>query len=579
MWVISVFSVAAFFQPNMYTVAIRHTMLVVLMPWLVQLRMQQKDMQAAMQRERAQEEQRAFWWQANRPPVPHIVPFVHVAMSVDAESYDAKYPPPLLYKEMLFDDASSPMPTSERDVRYRVVGRSPKRYVPPFAIDHFGLQQRTWRPLDSDTSKPDFEIPIEVDVTGMMRYSVFKTIQQSLTMYTRMGFTERDLEDVQDFLFRYPLRIMIIMQVISFAQMSLTALAFKNDISFFRGRSDYTGLSSRSLATDTLQEIIIFLYLYDYDDISRIVLFQIGMSSLISAWKCARVARLGVYWARFLPWVSYGRGVGENQDEKDTEEIDARGMRYLTWVLYPISLCWGMYNLYHYSYKSWWSWFISSMADFAYTFGFINMLPQIFINYRLQSVAHMPWRVLMYKFFNTFIDDVFAFFIMSDHMTQKHRFMTLRDDVVFFVFLYQRHIYKVDHSRADEYGFVYADGDPKQTDDSASSSPKPAPLPPSVERSEVQADENPGQANGSPSSPAAPGPEQPPAAPDEAATAAAHGRDGGDGCHREGRGDEAAAEAGDATTKNEDEAAASAGDATTKDEAEREEEECSGGVH
>merc|ERR1712232_1323801 len=135
------------------------------------------------------------------------------------------------------------------------------------------------------------------------------------------------------------------------------------------------------------------------------------------------------------------------------------GMKYLMWFSYPVSACWGIYNVYNYTYRSWWSWLVSSLADFAYTFGFINMMPQIFINYKLKSVAHMPWRVLGYKFFNTFIDDVFAFFIMSDYMTKKHRYMTLRDDIVFFIFLYQRHIYKVDPTRPDEFGYVYADAD------------------------------------------------------------------------------------------------------------------------
>ena len=54
---------------------------------------------------------------------------------------------------------------------------------------------------------------------------------------------------------------------------------------------------------------------------------------------------------------------------------------------------------------------------------FINMTPQIFINYKLKSVAHMPWRVLAYKAFNTFIDDVFAFVLMKEHMSAKHRWM------------------------------------------------------------------------------------------------------------------------------------------------------------
>jgi len=29
---------------------------------------------------------------------------------------------------------------------------------------------------------------------------------------------------------------------------------------------------------------------------------------------------------------------------------------------------------------------------------------QLFINYKLKSVAHLPWRVLAYKAFNTFVD-------------------------------------------------------------------------------------------------------------------------------------------------------------------------------
>ena len=30
-------------------------------------------------------------------------------------------------------------------------------------------------------------------------------------------------------------------------------------------------------------------------------------------------------------------------------------------------------------------------------FGFIAMTPQLYINYRLKSVAHLPWKAFMYK--------------------------------------------------------------------------------------------------------------------------------------------------------------------------------------
>ena len=77
------------------------------------------------------------------------------------------------------------------------------------------------------------------------------------------------------------------------------------------------------------------------------------------------------------------------------------------------------------------------------------MTPQLFINYRLKSVAHLPWKFFMYKALNTFIDDLFAFIIK---MPTLHRMSCFRDDIVFAVFLYQRYVYRVDMSRVNEYG-------------------------------------------------------------------------------------------------------------------------------
>ena len=51
----------------------------------------------------------------------------------------------------------------------------------------------------------------------------------------------------------------------------------------------------------------------------------------------------------------------------------------------------------YYPHTSWYSWVLSSLADAVYLLGFIGMCPQLYINYKLKSVAHMPWRVLAYK--------------------------------------------------------------------------------------------------------------------------------------------------------------------------------------
>ena len=52
------------------------------------------------------------------------------------------------------------------------------------------------------------------------------------------------------------------------------------------------------------------------------------------------------------------------------------------------------------------------------------MTPQLFINYKLKSVAHMPWKTFMYKALNTFVDDLFAFIIK---MPTMHRVACFRD--------------------------------------------------------------------------------------------------------------------------------------------------------
>jgi hypothetical protein len=60
-----------------------------------------------------------------------------------------------------------------------------------------------------------------------------------------------------------------------------------------------------------------------------------------------------------------------------------------------------------------------------------------------------PWKAMVYKSLNTFIDDLFAFVIK---MPVMHRIACFRDDLIFFIYLYQKWAYRVDHSRMNEFG-------------------------------------------------------------------------------------------------------------------------------
>jgi hypothetical protein len=76
--------------------------------------------------------------------------------------------------------------------------------------------------------------------------------------------------------------------------------------------------------------------------------------------------------------------------------------------------------------------------------GFIKMTPQLYINYKLKSVDHLPWKTLVYRFIETIIDDFYVFMVTTP-LLQK--VMVFREDIIFLLYIYQRIIYKTDPKR------------------------------------------------------------------------------------------------------------------------------------
>jgi len=155
----------------------------------------------------------------------------------------------------------------------------------------------------------------------------------------------------------------------------------------------------------------------------------------------------GVFWGAFgweFMWEEK-----EGYKGSKTKEYDEIATSHLMYITMPLVTGYGMYSLLHQKHKGWYSWILNTLVGFIYMFGFVMMTPQLFINYKLQSVAHLNWRTLTYKSINTFIDDLFAFVIKMPIM---HRLACLRDDVIFFIFCYQRYKYRTDYTRVNEFG-------------------------------------------------------------------------------------------------------------------------------
>uniref|UniRef100_A0A1W7RAS7 Cleft lip and palate transmembrane protein 1 n=1 Tax=Hadrurus spadix TaxID=141984 RepID=A0A1W7RAS7_9SCOR len=238
--------------------------------------------------------------------------------------------------------------------------------------------------------------------------------------------------------------------VISLVHSVFEFLAFKNDIQFWNNRKSLEGLSVRSVFFNVFQSVVVLLYVLD-NDTNMMVRISVFVGLIIEIWKIHKVLNIEIKREQkilgLIPKIKFSdKG---SYVHSSTKVYDLMAFRYLSWVLFPLIGCYAVYSLLYLEHKGWYSWVLSMLYGFLLTFGFIMMTPQLFINYKLKSVAHLPWRMLTYKFLNTFIDDIFAFVIK---MPTMYRLGCFRDDIVFFIFLYQRWIYRVDPKRVNEFG-------------------------------------------------------------------------------------------------------------------------------
>ena len=371
--------------------------------------------------------------------VTHIRPRLSVFVVGSPPTFPRSQPPP----DITIHPVHAPKELAQRG--YRVA------YRPLVAVDEFTITRREYAVMDPDPARADPTMTVNVRPLNIGLFRMMSQMVHSMDMMqNNFGMSESDLDELKEMFTGQDWRYLALTFGVSILHSWFAFLAFKNDIGFWKQKSNLEGLSVRTQWTSFVCQLIIFANLMDRGQSSWIIVGEMGVSVCIEGWKVTKfLARDGVF-HRLL-------GVGakaldKSQMQKDTELYDKRAMRFLSYLLYPVVLAYGGYSLFYHPQRSWRSWVLRTLANGVYMFGFIAMTPQLYINYRLKSVAHLPWKAFMYKAFNTFIDDVFAFAIA---MPTIHRLACLRDDLVFFVYLYQRWLYPVDKKRVNEFGRAY----------------------------------------------------------------------------------------------------------------------------
>jgi hypothetical protein len=307
------------------------------------------------------------------------------------------------------------------------VDRARARYRPVLYTDQLGLTKE--KLVQVNRTNEVLPLSVVVGSMSLARWQFNAHMEQTLALQRQLGASDKDIDDMRHMLTETEPTLLAVTVLVSVVHIALDVLAFKSDINFWQGAKSTRGLSVKSLATDLACQVIIAAYLHE-QSASLLLLGPSAVGVLVQLWKVSRAYRIG--------------GAGA-----ETEASDSLATRALVLVLAPLVLAYTLYSLVFEMHTGVYGWAVGSLASSVYALGFVMMTPQIFINYKLKSVAHLPWKFFVYKAMNTFIDDLFAFII---RMPAMHRLSVFRDDLVFFIYMYQRYIYPVDRTRKADTG-------------------------------------------------------------------------------------------------------------------------------
>ena len=329
---------------------------------------------------------------AKPPPEPYWKPALRLQL-VDDQS---PLPP-----------GSLPPPVALAAQLQRAPGSGAWGYLPHLYVNEFWLLGHHLHHLNA--SAPP--LPLEVALSGasMWRWMVEAQYQTSMDMQVSVGMqSERQTDYIKALLTDTNPWLLALTVVVSLLHSVFDFLAFKNDITFWRGRKNMEGLSVRTVAMSVFSQGVIMLYLFDFGDTSPMVLLSIVAGFCIECWKLLRAVGGRVEWKGGAPSLDWGgaedAAARRTAAYKRTQEYDEIATSHLLCAMVPLSVGSAAYSLAYDTHKGWYSWLVGSLASFVYMFGFAHMVPQLYINYRLKSVAHMPWKTMMYKSLNTFID-------------------------------------------------------------------------------------------------------------------------------------------------------------------------------
>jgi hypothetical protein len=259
-------------------------------------------------------------------------------------------------------------------------------------------------------------LPLYIDVapTSFFKFQIYSSMDFSFKQSAanpnqalgQSASTGAELEEFKRVLIETNIYLLGTTAIVSILHSVFEMLAFKNDISHWRNKKDNVGISFRTILANVFMQTVIFLYLLDNSEgTSWMILLGQGFSILLEAWKITRTVDVKITptspGSRIPYKISFEDKHKLSQLEKETKEYDEEAFKYLYWIAVPLLIAYATYSLMYDTHKSWYSFIITTLVGSVYAYGFLMMVPSLYINYKLKSVAHMPRKTMIYKLLNT----------------------------------------------------------------------------------------------------------------------------------------------------------------------------------
>ena len=121
------------------------------------------------------------------------------------------------------------------------------------------------------------------------------------------------------------------------------------------------------------------------------------MGIVLEAWKITKTVDVRVRQTGPNSWLPYKITFEDkhklSETEKKTKEYDEIAFRYLYMVAVPLLGGYAVYSVIYDTHKSWYSFVITTLVGSVYAYGFLMMVPSLYINYRLKVFLFQPMLV------------------------------------------------------------------------------------------------------------------------------------------------------------------------------------------